>query len=226
MAFQLTPRDLKLMTWLDEHGYANSLQLARWLNVTTTTAYGRLSKLIQAGYLKHDFVLHGEHGVYSLTPLGLRTINSTRPHLRRIAPGLHRHSIRLITLSQDLLLTWPGHFIPERVLRHEARLPFNVKRPHLSDGHLIYQGHCIAIELELHKKNRTRRDHLFRSYLRNKAIDQVWYFCQDKQVLRQLEYYSQKAHWFKISLVDKPDTWPTLELGKAINSIEPIPYAY
>ncbi len=194
---RLTKRDLKLMRFINRFGFVEIGHICAYLDTSPVTAYARLRKLIHFGYLQHDFVFHGCHGVYRVTRKGTTASGDTLPPLKRIAINQYHHDLKVVSLSLQLIKMHGGDFVTERQLRRDdGILPIGHKG-HISDGVLLKDDKRIAIEVELNRKGKRRREKIFNQHVKNFDFDEIWYFCGDEAIYRQVEPYTEKGDLIK-----------------------------
>ena len=184
--FRLTPRDITLLIWINHFGFVTIKHIATWLGVALPTAYGRTQKLVAQGYLFHERLFHGVSGIYRVSQTGVALSDSALPPLRRVSLATYRHDLMVVELSMALVAKYGGRFIPERVLRHEAGIPYIGQHGHVSDGDFILDDKRIAIEVELSVKSNHRIDLILKHYRSNFNYQEVWYFCGNKYVMNKM----------------------------------------
>ena len=201
-------RDGEILRWMNGFGFANADQIMRFMGVKKSSCYARLKKLIEGGYLEHEYVLHGLSGIYKLTQKG--TIASG-DHLRgsgEIRLGTFKHDLALVDLALDLTDKTGGSFIPQRRIRHDEGLSGVGQTGHVADGYLYLpeQEKPIAVELELTVKARSRLNAIIQDYGGNLAVSEVWYFCKEQSVISALQKAAQGYSFIKIfDLQNMPD---------------------
>jgi len=67
---QLTERDTEILQFINSFGFCEIPQIESRFEVTKRRSYQILERLITAGLVKHERVLHGKHGIYRLTAKG------------------------------------------------------------------------------------------------------------------------------------------------------------
>lgn len=187
MNLRLTARDLELMCWMNRVRFVTIEQIAKWLKIALPTAYGRIKKLVQHNYLQHERVFHGALGVYQVSLLGAQVSGSLLPPLRKLPLATYHHDLTVINLSFILVAKYSGQFIYERELRHQEGLYRFGEAGHIADGLLVYGNKRIAIEVELTKKGKRRREQIINHYLKNFDCNEVWYFCGNEEIENQIK---------------------------------------
>jgi len=190
------------MRWLNTFGFVDMKCIAKQWGVKEVTAYNRIKKLEDEGYIKHKTVLAGDKPAYYLTKEGVAVVSSELPPIKSIQPLTYKHDLNIIRLSQYLLKTHGGLFVTERQVRARAGkngLNYGDRYP---DGELRLHGKCYAIEVELCKKSNQRREKIFKSYLKKIEYTHVWYFCGSAEVKRQLEKFTKNYAFLKLFELD------------------------
>lgn len=198
MSMKLMARDIQLLRWINEAGLVTIEHIILWMQVSRTTAYLRAKKLATHGYLTHDHVFHGAQGIYRVSKVGAHISGSSLPPLSRIPLPTYRHDLCAIRLGLILSRRFGGQFVPERVLRHEAAENAFGKSGHMPDGILVKEEKQFAIEVELNKKSQRRREAIFKHYLQMMDVEEVWYFCGNAEIHRQMLPYVQQASFIKL----------------------------
>ena len=193
-------RDGEILRWVNGFGFASADQIMRYMNVKKATCYTRLKKLVEAGYLNRERILHGQARIHKLTKEG---ILASGDHLRptgEIRLGTFKHDLALVDLALDLRDATGGEFIPQRRIRHDEGLSGLGQFGHVADGylHLLHHDKPIAIELELTVKAKSRLNSIIEGYGGNLTVHEVWYFCQDKSVISALKKAAQGYSFIKI----------------------------
>jgi hypothetical protein len=201
--FQLTARDVLLMSWINDHGFVTIDHVATFIKTTVPRAYSRVKRLVQHGYLRHNRIFHGTPGVYRTTLAGIRLSESELPPLHHVPLPTYQHDLRVVEISLLLLDLLGGAFITERLLRKEAGIARFNQSLHISDGLLKINGKTIAIEVELSKKSKSRRETIMQHYLANNAITQVWYFCRNEAIREGIQHAAQGVDFVHCFLLDE-----------------------
>jgi hypothetical protein len=144
--------------------------------------YQLVGKLVEAGFLKHERVFFGRHGVYRLSKKGAS--HTDLPALKNVPLGNYAHEVNLIHVYLKLSSLYPeARFISERQLKRDKFFDGVGKTGHLSDGFLVFpDGKQVSIEVELSLKGRNRFQSILKSYSSDFSVKEVWYFCSDSIV--------------------------------------------
>lgn len=199
---RVVDRDYELLRWINSVGFVSIEHIAMWMRVVKSTAYVRMKKLTNAGYLIHEYVFYGEGGVYRLTNKGVQLCNSNLPYLSSISAGSYRHDLAVTKLNLDLSRHLNCSYVPEREIRHEKGVNNFGQVGHTPDGVLSISSKKIAIELELNKKGLRRREKIVSWYMKNFEFDQVWYFCGTREIAKQMNSFTGKAKFLSIFSAD------------------------
>lgn len=206
LGIRLTDRDLKLIRWLNGHGFATVAQIGRWMGAHYQTAQRRVRLLEKHDFLQSAWVLHGEPRAIWPSNFGWRFSGDEMPPMRQMSAGGYRHDRMVVDISQCILAQRPdARFTSARRLRrkHWREKPDD-RLSHVSDGVFEFSnGHRLAIELELTAKNKTALEKIIWDHAADLDIDQVWYFVMDRSVRRLVERYTKGRDIFKI--FDWPD---------------------
>lgn len=199
---QLTERDLRLMYWINSIGYVTIEHIVTWLNISYVTAYARLRKLVNNGYLLHERIFHCQPGIYRVSHEGAKICSSPLPPLRKVVLSTYKHDITTTSLGLTLTSEKGCEFIPERLLRHiEGKSGFGDNN-HIADGVLIKNDEKIAVEVELTKKSARRREKIMFGYLKNIAYKEVWYFCNSGEVMELIKKMQPKFPFLRVYRLD------------------------
>lgn len=199
---RVTQRDINLLNWINAVGFVSIEQICLRLNVSPKTAYSRIKKLTDNGYLTHERIFWGLPGVYRTTKLGVQLCGSILPPLRKITLGSYHHDIAATKLSLLLANTHNCEYIPERMLRHQNGLNGIGVAGHTPDSVLLKDGKKIALELELNKKGARRRSKIMSHYMKDFSFDEVWYFCSTLEIKNQIQESASQLSFLKTFLVD------------------------
>jgi hypothetical protein len=192
MIFQ--ERDAQILRWVNGFGFASADQIRQFMKVGNTVAYVRIKKLVDAGYLSRERVLHGQARVHKVTKKGVLVSDDGILPLKYINLGTFRHDFKLVDLALMLEQKTGGVFTPDRRIRHDEGLSGVGQLGHIPDGYLhIGDDKPIAIELELSVKSRIRIQNIIDDYGGNLNVKEVWYYTDQMNVVRAIE---KAAHGF------------------------------
>jgi len=200
---RIMQRDLELMRWANDCGFVTTEQIRRRLAVARSTAYERVYKLVQRRLLIHERVFHHQPGVYRVTAEGVRVCESPLSSLRRLSIGSFQHDLQVIDLSLSLYERWGGQFVTERQLRHQSGRHGVGNAGHLNDGLLVLPDKCVAIEVELSAKGKSRLERIFEHHYQNTKVDETWYFCGDGSIQRLIRTFAEKVNFIQVHLLDE-----------------------
>lgn len=197
MRFQ--ERDAEILRWVNGFGFASADQIRQFMGVANTAAYVRVKKLVDAGYLTRERILHGQARIHRVTKQGVIATGDAVLPLTTINLGTFRHDFRLVDLALQLEAETGGQFVPDRRIRHNEGLSGVGVLGHTADGYLhIGDGKPIAIELELSVKSRTRIQSIIDGYGGNLSVDEVWYFTDQKEVAQAIAKAAQGYSFIKV----------------------------
>lgn len=194
---RLTPRDLQLLAWMNSVGYVSIDHISTWMGVAKSTAYLRMKKMLDQEYVTHDRIFCGLPGVYRVSQLGVQACGSDLPSVRKVAIGSYHHDLAVTTLSLELSKIYQSDYVPERQIRHQEGVTGFGKTGHTPDSVLMLGEKKIAIELELNKKGKKRRDAIVGHYMKSFSYDEVWYFCGHKEIKKHMDDYQSQAPFLK-----------------------------
>ncbi len=219
MNIQITERDCALLHWINRCGFVTVQQVSEQLSVAVVTAYKRLQKLTAHQYLEYHRITIN-CGMYCACMKGVHLSESPLPPLRKIPLATYRHHLQVTTLLMRLQRHWGGQYITERELRHQHGQEHFGLKTHVSDGDFLFHDQRIAVEVELSKKIRYRRDKIFHFYLKSREYHQVRYVCGHPSVGKQMQVYEKEADWLTLhnlnSVLQHPDRIKRLHQGEAI----------
>ena len=194
---QLTKRDIEIIKFVNEFGYCEMPQLMKRLGLKKTWLYQIMQRLIKAGFIQHNYILHGQHGVYFVSNKGAKLTDL--PPIERITLGSYEHQKSILSVYIKLRERFPdAHWLSERRLKHDKFFDGVGKVGHVSDGILLFpDGSQIAIEVELSTKGKNRIEKILKDYGTQLSIKEVWYFCSP-QVISVLTSLAEKMPFIKI----------------------------
>lgn len=201
----LTPRDRRMLHWINGHGFVTADQAARWMDVCDRIGRRRLRLLVEHGYLQRQRFGFNEPQCHWLTKKGWEASGDELAPPKQINRVTYFHDTALVDLSQKLVARTKGDFIPERRLRSENRSKGRwrkgrwVDEPHTPDGLLYVEDKKpVAIELELTVKERRRLESIISSYVCTLEFGGVLYFVGDDEVKRAVERAIKSRRGFRV----------------------------
>jgi hypothetical protein len=192
---QLGARDRAILRDVVCFGALTIEQIARRHFGAKITAYKRLERLADGGYVKLLRWWVRGAGVYVATPLGARAIGWP-PTAARVEVGSLPHDLGVVDLAEWLLQRYAGAtWRTERELRQEALEAVRGERRgwvltgygHVPDGALVRGKVRIAIELELTPKRSKRYEDILTGYASSLAYRQVWWFVGPEALRARIE---------------------------------------
>jgi hypothetical protein len=206
-----TERDLSLLGFIAEHRLVLPAQAGRFLGSSTGAADARMRALASEGFLFREALFHREPPYCQATRAGLSLIGSDLPTPKFDVAG-YRHDVGVAWLW---LAAHRGTFgqleevIGERRMRSTdakrdpleqpiaVRLggagPRGRERLHYPDLLLVEaSGRRIALELELTRKGRTRREAILSGYSLDRRIDKVLYLVENRSLGRAISDSARK----------------------------------
>ena len=174
---KLTERDIGILKFINEFGFSEMPQIERRFGLKKPRSYQLLTRLVEEGYVKHERVFHGRHGIYRLSRKGAKLTHL--PPLARVPLANYKHDITLMEVYLRLREQYPeALWISERELKRDKYFDGVGKFGHLSDGLLVFKdGKRVAVEVELSLKSRNRVEQILRWYSGVFEIEEVWYYC-------------------------------------------------
>ena len=195
----LQKRDSDILRWINGFGFASAEQVQAFMKVGKTACYVRLKKLVDGGYLTRERILHGQARIHKVTKKGVLASGDAVLPLKYVNLGTFRHDFKLIDLAIILERETGGSFQPDRRIRHDEGLSGVGQLGHIADGLLtIGQDKPIAIELELTVKSRARLNSIIHEYGGNLAVKEVWYYTDNKEVVRAIGKASKGFDFIKV----------------------------
>ena len=197
MIFQ--KRDAQVLQWINSFGFATAEQIQKFMKIKKTTAYVRIKKLVDGGYLTRERLLHGEGRLHKVTKLGVLASTDGLAPMKYITLGTFRHDLMLVDLALALEAETGGTFIPDRRFRHNEGLSGKGQLGRVADGYLfIGDDKPIAIELELSVKSRARIADVIKTYGGDLGVKEVWYYTDQKSVVHALQKAAKGYSFIKI----------------------------
>lgn len=194
----MTKRDRELMKWVNSVGYATIEQIAQKLDISNWAVYKRTKKLVAHEYLLHRRLYHGLPGIFSVTEKGVEYSGSHLPPLRTVSKGTYDHDLMVTQLVLKLSKKFGGELITERELRYQKTQDGFGQFGHIADAEILLDNKKIAIELELNKKGNRRLQKIITDYMKNFDVNEVWYFCANNQIKRQVMEYQSTCSFLKV----------------------------
>jgi len=193
-----TPRDARLLRWINGHGFVTVQQAATWLDIRYQTCHRRLKRLVDGGYLTTTRVGHSRYA-FRLVKAGVIMCGDDLPPLKIIAMGSYHHDLQLVDLAMLVEKQTGGHFVTERRIRHDRCLSGVGVHGHVPDGLLEFDDRKpIAIELELSTKGWRRLGSIVADYAANLDIGEVWYFAGSGRLCQRLKRAADGYSFIKI----------------------------
>ena len=203
---KLMERDFLLFKWVNSHGYVTSFQINRFLNVAKTTGYRRIKKLVDAGYLTRENLLHGVGAVHRITKQAKEISNENLSLIQKISLGGYNHNIRLVDLALDFERQYPdATFVTERQIRFINGVGLS-DHGHIPDGEIQFSNDKKwAIELEISVKASSRLDKIMKYYARNMDYSEVHYYVSDNIVFNAIQKAVDRAKLNHIKIINMED---------------------
>lgn len=214
-----TPRDARLLRWINGHGFVTVQQAATWLEISYQTCHRRLKRLVDGGYLTTTRVGHSRYA-FRLVKAGVIKSSDDLPPLKTIAIGSYEHDLQIVDLAMTLEEQTGGRFITERRIRQERGLVGIGAHGHVPDGLLkLHDQRPIAVELELSTKGWRRLKGIMADYAADLDIGEVWYFAGSDALYRRLRrvadgYNFVRVHSLSDSMLEVQGTLKWFPIGK------------
>ncbi len=91
---RVTKRDLVWLKLINSFGFVDINFMVNLAKVNSCIIYRRMNKLIKADYVRHEWVLHGQPGIYRVTKLGTEICHDVLPPLKSVALATYDHQIK------------------------------------------------------------------------------------------------------------------------------------
>lgn len=182
-------RDKTILLWINGFGFASADQIMRFMGVQKSACYARLKKLVDGGYLVHDYVLHGMSGIYRPTPAGALISGDDLRPLNSIRLSTFKHDMALVDLALDLSEDHKSEFVPQRRFQHDC-VALDLDMPkNIADGYISIENQegLIAVELELYTKTKSRIIEDMEGHNGASFVSDVWYYCNEPRIFSLLE---------------------------------------
>lgn len=213
---RLTKRDLEIFKLISKTTILTTAQIEReiFLGIATTTVLRRLRKLVKEKFIERIEGLPNHERAWALTLKGAESVGYINPkrnfHRLSLVHDVKLAELRLILERSRIAHSW----ISEREIRSAMARKHGLQRMQtqsVPDGIMgvKHQGvmESVALELELHYKNKDRYREIFRSYIGKRNVKALWYFVPSESLGKHLENLWSKSlgkmgPWFFWSLVD------------------------
>lgn len=200
----LTDRDREIMRFINQFGFCEIVQIEKWFGLRKPRSYKVMQRLVKAGLVLHERILHGKHGVFRLSREGARYTDL--PPVDKVYLGNYYHQLMVIEVYMQLARRHPeAAWISERRLISDKFKKYKMEsgqRGHLPDGALLFPDNKqIAIEVELTLKGSWRLDKIISHYICDFDFQGVWYFCEPrimKKVEKAAERYQKYIKVFSL----------------------------
>lgn len=207
---RLSPSDQKLLDLFSRFEIMSSRQIRNlvYAKVIETNFFRRLRTLEKAKMIKRMGPMQDHSYAWMLGHEGKRKMGFSEKELFKTRLTLeHDVAVTEVRISLDLLGVGEK-LIPERELRQKAlsgKSSFRDKeKPVLVPDGLFpvvikNEAKVIALEVELHFKNRHRYIELFKRYLQTNGIYAIWYVVPNSslgdRLLKEWELFFEKFSW-------------------------------
>ncbi|MGZ3736302.1 MAG: hypothetical protein ACXVC0_15145 [Bdellovibrionota bacterium] len=192
----LTERDKKLFRFLHSYGLARTSNLASEVfpGIAPTTALRRLRRLESQGYIARIPGLPFGEFAWRVSEKASRMISAVPPK-RYFPKQAMEHDLKLLDLRLALEKAEISQgWISEHELRRKMAGRFtveNLENLNIPDGLMTARNNgrlvSVAVELELHFKNRDRYHRIFSRYQAKSRILAVWYLVSSPGLGKHLE---------------------------------------
>lgn len=171
----LTPKRVRVLTFLARFGYATVDQLAAEQGTHSTAASIMLATLEKLGLVQRHRQHHLHKDVYSATALGISVTGQGLAPVPRV-PSQRRHALGLVDLARTLCAETGGDWLTNRELVQTYAHSRNLCRVDLPDGILLLRdGRRVAVELELSSQARHTVLAFTARQLGTGDCQEVWY---------------------------------------------------
>jgi hypothetical protein len=170
-------RDMRIIKFINEFGFCELPQIQKQFALSKHRAYKVMQRLVEREYVMHERVFFHRHGIYRATRLGAQFTDV--PMLDKVPVGIYEHQLAVIEIYIKLMREYPdATWLTERVLRRTGYMPGKGRDKHYADALMsMPDGRQIAIEVELTMKSKRRLEDIFKRYMSQFDIKEVWYFC-------------------------------------------------
>ena len=173
---QITDRDIEILKFINEFGFCEMPQLEKRFGLKTPRSYKVIQRLVKAGLVIHERILHNRPGAFYLTNRGAE--HTDLPAIARVPVAIYKHQIMIIEAYFKLIQKFTEtQWVSERRMKRDKFQDGIGKRGHIADGMLVFPDQKkIAIEIELSAKGKRRLTEIFRNYGTQHGIKEAWYF--------------------------------------------------
>jgi hypothetical protein len=203
---KLTQRDMEIMWFINEFGFCEITQIEKMFELKKPRSYQIMQRLVNEKLVIHKKIFHGRNGIYYLSKQG--ATHTDLPAITNIPVAVYDHQLAIIELFFKLRQEYPEtEWISERKMKHDKFSKSIGKIGHIADGMLLFHDNNIqiAIEVELTMKGKSRLERIFKAYVGQFDIKEVWYFCS-QEVLPRMQKIAKEKSYIKIYSLDQiPD---------------------
>lgn len=194
---KLTERDVEIMRFINEFGFCEITQIEKMFDLRKPRSYQIMQRLVSEKLVMHERVFHGRHGIFYLSKLGAGHFDL--PVMTNIPIATYDHQLAIIDMYFKLIHLYPeAQWVSERRLKQDRFAKGIGSIGHVADGLLVFPDEKqIAIEVELTMKGKLRLEKIFRAYVSQFEIKEVWYFCAPEIVLK-MQKAAEKRSYIKI----------------------------
>lgn len=198
---RVTERDVEILAFINQFGFCEIVQIQKQFNLKKSRSYQVMKRLTAGGFLHHQRIFYGQHGVYYLTQQG--ACHTALPALQKVSYRHYHHHLKVIEVAMRLKAHYPeATWISERQLLMEKFKSGRYKKEHLADGVLLFaEDEKMAIEVELSRKGQERLKHILKRYA-GKDYKEVWYYCHP-DITAFLTTLTQKMSFIKIFNIEE-----------------------
>ncbi len=193
---KLIQRDLEIMRFINEFGFCEITQIEKRFGLKKPRSYQIMQRLVNEKLVIHKKIFHGRNGIFYLSKQG--ATHTDLPAIINVPIAVYDHQLAIIELFFKLRHQYPeAEWISERKMKHDKFSKGIGKIIHIADGMLLFPDNTqIAIEVELTMKSKHRLEQIFKAYVGQFDIKEVWYFCSE-DVLPKLQKMAQKKAYIK-----------------------------
>lgn len=195
---QFTKRDSVIIIFLARHKFATATQIAKYVSMSDKSAYRRLKKLVESGYLTNRRIFIQQPGVYLPTASGIDAAGCGIRPRREIALGTYFHDLEVVNIA--LKFYAKGYEIEtekEIIAKQNRGIGQIGKKERVPDLVLHKNNEKIAIEYEKAIKSPGRMKTILNYYARQRNYTRVIFYCEKDVVFKRVEEYSRKTDHIK-----------------------------